>query len=403
LNSKEKVSLSDCNTLVMNSPFIYTRPLKPEEVLGRTAGTDWLASNLLKGQHSVVWDHPKTGKSSLINKVLMQIGKSEQAPLSCRLSCFNIRSEYSFYAALTNALFHQVANTLGEWDTLVNTLLPVSRPEINVPRFQGEVFALVFEDITPEAAAELASFPQALATYLNKPVIVVIESFQTLVQAQGTKLQDLCRNLALLWEKMKGVTFLLSGCGSTQSTGYSIFRELFGYGKPFHKFAEHIPLEPIEEKEFTDYIIRNFAKAGRVISKDFAEMIYRKMEGHPYYVQYFADICFLNTKGYMNETMFLDGTNELFEIFRYSFEHTCQDLHTQQIHFLRAMAAGEEQLCSQEVLQKYFLYSSAHVYRAREALEKKEIIKIVRKKPQFVDPLFKLWFTERFIKTYWIP
>ena len=105
----------------------------------------------------------------------------------------------------------------------------------------------------------------------------------------------------------------------------------------------------------------------------------------------------------MNETMFLDGTNELFEIFRYSFEHTCQDLHTQQIHFLRAMAAGEEQLCSQEVLQKYFLYSSAHVYRAREALEKKEIIKIVRKKPQFVDPLFKLWFTERFMKTYWIP
>ncbi|NLA16165.1 MAG: ATP-binding protein [Bacteroidales bacterium] len=387
----------------MNSHFLYIRSLQATEVLGRTAGTDWLASNLIKGHHSVVWDHPKTGKSSLINKALMQIKKGGQDPIVGRLSCFNVRSENALYAALTNKLFHQVANTLGEWEELARALLPVSRPEINVPRFQGEELTLIFEDLTKEATIELAHFPQALATHLNKPVILVLESFQTLVQTRGSVCSDLCHNLSKLWKSMDKVTFLLSGRGSTQSSGHSIYRELFDYGKPFYKFAEHIPLERIEEKEFTDYIIRNFAKAGRVISKDFAEMIYRKMEGHPYYVQCFSDLCFSNTKGYMNQAMFERATEELLEIFRHPFENICRDLSLIQIHFLRALADKEEQLCSQEVLQKYSLISSANVYRARDALEKKAIIETVRKKPVFIDPLFKLWFTESFIKTYWIP
>lgn len=379
----------------MNTPFLYTRPLQPNEMLGRTSGTNWLASNLQKGQHTVIWDHPKTGKSSLINKALSHIEKMDKAPVVCRLSCFNIRSENSFYAACANALFHQVANTLGEWEDLIQRLLPACSPQVFIPRFQEEEMALLFENpLEEEAVEELAVFPERLTNHLNKQIILVLDSFHTL---------DISKRMIRLWKKMKGVTFLFCGTGSVHSSGFSIYRQLFGYGMPFHKFAEYIPLEDIEEKEFTDYIIRNFAKAGRVISKDFAEMITRKMEGHPYYVQCFADICFSNTKGYMNESMFLNGLEELLEIFRQPFEYICQGLSTPQIHFLRALADNEEQLCSQEVLNKYNLGSSAHVSRVRSALEKKNIIEIVRKKPRFIDPLFSLWFRERFNKTYWIP
>lgn len=379
----------------MNSPFIYTRPLRPEEVLGRASSTHWLASNLQKGQHTVLWDHPKTGKTSLINKALLHIEKTDRAPVICRLSCYNIRSENALYAALANALFRQVVNTLGEWEALAASLLPLSRPQVFIPRFQKETMALIFETpLEAQAVEELAVFPENLAAHLNRPLILVLESFHTL---------DVSKRMVRLWKKMKGVTFLFSGTGSIHSSGFSVYRQLFDYGKPFYKFAEYIPLEDIEEKEFSDYIIRNFAKAGRVISKDFAEMIIRKMEGHPYYIQYFSAICFSHTQGYMNDAMFLNGLEELLEIFQQPFEYLCQGLSTPQIHFLRAMADNAEQFCSQEVLQKYDLASSAHVHRVRNALEKKNIIETVRKKPRFIDPLFTLWFKERFNKTYWIP
>ncbi|HHV02878.1 MAG: hypothetical protein WCQ69_06705 [Bacteroidales bacterium] len=388
----------------MNSPFLFNRPLQASEVLGRTAEADWLASNLLKGQHSVIWDNPKTGKSSLINKVLMQIRKSGEDPIICRLSCFNIRSERSLYATVANSLFRCVAGTLGEWEQLAATLLPAGNPEISVPRLHDQGFSLFFpQELTDEASRELARFPHSLALHMKRPVILVIESFHTLIQSSGIASRPLCQRLAMLWKSMNNVTFLISGCGSILSSGYSVFRELFDSRRPFHGFAEHIPLGAIEEKEFTDYIIRCFSKAGRVISRDYAEMIYRKMEGHPYYIQYFADICFSNTKGYMNDAMYLNGMEELLDIFQQPFERICQDLTNPQIFFLHALTDGVEQFSSREVLHKYLLNSSANVYRVRDALEKKAIIEIIRKKPRFIDPLFKLWFKERFCQTYWLP
>jgi hypothetical protein len=387
----------------MNSPFIITRPLQAPEVLGRTAGTDWLASNLLKGQHSVVWDNPKTGKSSLINKVLMQIRKAEQDPVICKLSCYNIRSENSLYASMVNALIGSIAGTLGEWEKITKDLLPLSKPGIFVPRIHEQEFALTFDTCPDEEGVrELALFPGEFATYLHRPVIMVMESFHTLLPAFGNESRSIFQRIVKTWKMFDRVTFLISGCGSVTSTGYSVYRELFDVRKPFHGFAEYIPLGTIEEKEFSDYIIRNFAKAGRVISRDFAEMIYRKMEGHPYYVQYFADLCFSNTKGYMNEVMYLNGLEELMEIFRQPFELICRDLTNPQINFLRALADGVDQFSSREVLEKYMLNSSANIYRVKDALEKKSIIQIVRKKPRFIDPLFKLWFKERYCRTYWI-
>lgn len=385
----------------MNSPFSFNRPLQAPDVLGRTSVADWLTSNLLKGQHSVIWDNPKTGKSSLINKALMQIHKSDEDPIVCRLSCFNIRSERSLYATVANTLFRCVAGTLGEWEQLATALLKACNPEISVPRLQDQEFSLFFpQELTEEAFGELARFPQSLALHLNRPVILVIESFHTLVQSSGTASRAFCQRLAALWKSMDKVTFLISGCGSTLSSGHSVFRDLFDVRRPFHGFAEHIPLGTIEEKEFTDYIIRSFSKAGRVISRDYAEMIYRKMEGHPYYVQYFADICFSNTKGYMNDAMYLNGMEELLDIFQSPFERICHDLTTPQICFLHALTDGVEQFSSREVLTKYALNSSANVYRVRDALEKKAIIETINKKPRFIDPLFKLWFKKRFCQTY---
>ena len=163
------------------------------------------------------------------------------------------------------------------------------------------------------------------------------------------------------------------------------------------KTFEHITLAAVDEKLFKDYLIKGFYKAGRVISADLAEALLRTTGGHPYYTQYFAHICFVNTKGYMNDAMFSSAYKELLDILHHRFCRITDDLTTPQINFLKAVIDGIERFCTAEVLETYRLHSSANVTRVRAALEKKEILVFIRNKPYFLDPIFKIWFSERFI------
>ncbi len=386
----------------MNSPFVFNRPLTPTEMLGRNAESNWLSGNLVKGQHSLVWDHPRTGKTTLINHALDRVRKSANQTVTCTLNCYNFVSFHSMLASMANALFHTLAgSTYGDWCQLVNRTLPVCHPEVSVQHLQEqENLQLSFPNaLTREAEEELLMFPEQITAATGKKLILVFESFHHVLSVAPAG--ELTR-LAKAWRQHTGVTYLLCGCGTCASSQTSAYSLLFGPKKPFFKFAEQIVPERIDEKEFADHIVRNFSKAGRVISKDFAERIYRNMDGHPFYTQQFADICFSNTQGYMNEPMFINGMKEMLDQHQSTFERICGDLSLPQIHFLHALAQGVEQFSAAGTLTAYHLNSSANVFRVRDALEHKEIIEIRRKKPCFIDPLFKLWFTERFCLTYWI-
>ena len=64
---------------------------------------------------------------------------------------------------------------------------------------------------------------------------------------------------------------------------------------------------------------------------------------------------------------------------------------------IKAALEGVVKFTSADVLDKYKLNSSANVSRLKEALAKKEIMTFNEKLPAtFLDPLFKLWFTNYF-------
>jgi hypothetical protein len=167
---------------------------------------------------------------------------------------------------------------------------------------------------------------------------------------------------------------------------------------PFYKFGDIIPLERLEERLSVEYMIRSFSKSGRVISKEFAELLYRKVLGYPYYVQLLAHICWSNTKGFVMGSVVSKSVEDLYDYNERIFCGITDGLSNSQLNYLHAVIDGVVRFSSEENLRRYDMHSSANIARVREALEKKEILSFdMYNMPSFIDPVFELWFRNRYM------
>jgi len=73
------------------------------------------------------------------------------------------------------------------------------------------------------------------------------------------------------------------------------------------------------------------------------------------------------------------------------FQLLTDDLSMKQISFLNALVNKEEKVTSQSTLKKYNLGTSANVIKMRRTLHDREIIDVIGKKIEFMDPLYKYW------------
>lgn len=373
----------------MDSPFVFSQEVVNESFVGRSNERSWLSSNLANTQHTVLMAPPGYGKKSLVRNAFIHATKQTELTL-CTCHLFNVRDEYTFYTLLIRELLSTAATTSDEWISLSQELLPLTRPQIDInPRSPHILQLSLDEQRLPEIAPEILQLPQRLATLKNQPFIIWINDFQEITCFDHTAAFQ--KRAATLWKQQPQVGYLL--CGSKLNA----MRQLFAPKQPFHGFGEIIPLEPLEERLLVDYIIKLFSKSGRVISREFAEIICRKTGGYPFYVQQLAHLCWLNTKGFVIDTMMDSALNDLLNYNERLFRQITDDLTDFQISYLQALLEGVDRFSAAEVIAYYRLNSSANIVRVRSALEKKEVIHVPRNnKPQFIDPVYERWLRKRY-------
>ena len=203
-----------------------------------------------------------------------------------------------------------------------------------------------------------------MANKYNTNPVIYLEEFQELLLLDDN--YYVLKLLEKILQSHTASTYIITG------SQVNAMKEIFEVQRFFYNFAERIKLGRIDKKSFTDFIIRSFLKAGRVVSKELADKTYELTDGHPWYTQQLGDISFLLTRGFR----FLTVTGRLSRF---------------QINFLKAILDDAEKLSSAEVMLRYGFNSSANVNRLKEALQKKEILTQEKGKWEFLDPLFKTW------------
>lgn len=237
----------------------------------------------------------------------------------------------------------------------------------------------------------ILSLPEKAAARFGLQVIVIIEEFQDFMLMDGW--EDILDTLEIVWGEREKATYIFSG------SMINAMKKIFMEEKRFYRFAEYLPLSPINEREITDYILKGFLKSGKVIEKDLALGTARLFECNCWYINQLLSICDSLSRGYITENTMMDSLGMLISIHEPRFIEKVNGMTGFQLNFFRAVLEGYSKFSSKEVIEKFGLNSSANVLRVKDALKKKEIIAFDDdENPHIIDPLFRYWMKTCFYK-----
>ena len=374
----------------MDSPFEYNKPVSGSTFIGRQKELK-LVCNLLRERNNVlIYGQARIGKKSLIHNSLKLLKDESYNFSNCNFTLFNIRCVEAMMLKFTNNLFSSISTSATEWNNFLKKYAP------NAPYHLDEHFnhnlKLTYNTkdlLTDAQIEEILNLPEHIAKEYSTHLIIYIEQFQNILLFDNPN--RVFKIMEKVWSNIAKTNFIITG------ERINAMNEIFEVNKYFYKFAERIKIVPIDEKIFTDYIIKGFLKAGKVANQDQASAIYNLVEGDPWYTQHLASICFDLTKGYLNDKIVEQAIWCLINLHDFQFHSVTYNLSRHQLRFLKAILEGVTKFSSADILDKYNLNSSANVTRVREALMKKEIITFPdRKEALFMDPLLKLWLVKYF-------
>ena len=373
----------------MESPFEYNKYVSGAQFIGRNKEVAHLCNLIRERNNVLIYGPAKIGKQSLVYNSMELLRHDHKDITFCDINLFNIRCIEAFMLKFTNEIVSHFAESETEWNAIMHRYLP-SAPYMMDSTSLRKQFTYTTKDLLTDAQIEeILMLPDKLAHEYGTHVIFYFRQFQDILL-----FDDPHRTFLLLekvWKKHTGTNFIITG------DRFNAMEEIFQEKKYFYQFAQHIELAPIDEKIFSEYIIKGFQKAGKVIHPEQAASIYNLVEGDPWYTQHLASICFSLTKGFVNEGIIRQATQQLINLHDFEFHSIVYSLSKYQVRMIKAALEGVTKFTSADVLDKYRLNSSANVSRLKEALTKKEIINFNEKKPAtFLDPLFKLWFINYF-------
>lgn len=169
------------------------------------------------------------------------------------------------------------------------------------------------------------------------------------------------------------------------------------YEMPFYKFGDIIFLDKIGEGEWEKYIVERFGETGKKIDTDTARHVAQLVECHPYYVQQLAQQAWLRTVDACDREIVDGAFDALVDQLGLLFSNTIDSLRARQISFLQAIADGEVNYSSADVLARYGLGTSANIKNLKAALLDRDLIDVDGRRLRIQDPLFAYWLKTRYM------
>jgi len=371
----------------MDPTFVYNKYVTGKNNFGRRNEQTLLSNLLSQGENVVIYEPPKTGKTSLIQQTFFNMRISGKQFSSSELSLLNIRSTTDFILELGSAIIRSEATTPEEFTQIAGVFLQDTHFVFDPAEYSASdsILSLTW-DLDENDIRAILALPYRIAESKDKNLIVILNEFQNIMlMDNGERLLKIFEKVVQEAPKNK-CSYLFVG------SRVNAMKEIFENKVFFHRLVTRVKLNDIEAREITDRIVRGFLTSGKVIDRDIMMSICKRFRCNIWYINHFSSICDYLTKGYITEATLLDALSMLIAVHEPRFLDMMADLTGFQISLLKATLAGCKRFSSAEVIEKYHLNSSANVRRLKDALCKKEILTFDEDdNPVVLDPLFEYW------------
>lgn len=369
---------------------MYSKYVTGKGNIGRKTEARAIANLLGQGENIVIYEAPKTGKTSLVQQAFFNMKSSGADFVSAGVSLLNVRTLRDLATRLGSEVLHAAYGSPQDYSPIVEALLPGTHFVFDPQRYAdcGEILSLNWELDQGDLKAAL-SLPYRAARKCRRKIYVLLDEFQNIMLTEdGDRacrlMEEVFRELDA--EDKAAASYIFSG------SKVNAMHEIFGTKKYFFRQAERVKIGEIDTREIIDHVIRGLLASGKVIDRDLLLGVCKLFRNNICYINHFSAICDSLTKGYIMEPILNEALSTIVSIHEPRFIATMEDLTTFQVSLLRAVLDGQTKFTSSDVIEQYALNSSANVRRLRDALCKKEIITFSDNGvPSVIDPLFEYW------------
>lgn len=378
----------------METPFIYDKYVTAKYFIGRKKECGILGNLLAAGEHVVMYEPPKTGKMSLIQQTLINMRSSGAQFITACIDMFNVRTMHEFLLRFGTTVMKAALSTPDQYKDAIQRYLEGTHFVFDRERFyqDGSIVSLNWSPDRNDMV-KMMRLPGLLAADRGMQFYVIFKEFQSIMFSD--EYETLFSVMEAMFKEQSsrpGASFIMTG------SRVNAMKLIFAERKFFYRQVVHLPIEPVENREIIDHVVRGFLYgSGKSFDRDLAMGACELFKCNLWYINHLASICDLMSKGFINESIMTDALKCMLSLHEPRFMSMMDDLTDHQISLLRAVLDGVIKFSASDVIEKYRLNSSANVRRVKDALRKKEVITFNEKdEPVILDPLFEYWLENHY-------
>lgn len=365
------------------NPFLVHGYVDPDYFCDRQEDTRKLISALKNGRNITLMSPRRMGKTGLIKNAFYHIKQQEPDAMCFYMDIFSTMCLNDFILLLGQTIvgkldsFSQKALT-----TLTNffkscRLVFSSDPLSGVPQ--------VSLDFQPEQAQATL---KEIFDYLGqsgKECYVAIDEFQQITNYPEKGVEALLRSYI---QFLPHVHFIFSG--SKQHLMNEIF---FSAKRPFYRSTEKIHLQAIPFESYFSFARSWMEKGGKQLDEAMFERIYRRFDGHTWYVQYILNRLYEQCQSMIDEKLIEACLTDIVQSEIDSYQLLFGMLTENQATLLRAIAREKvvEAINGSAFIKKYRLKGSSSINIALKVLINKEYVFRSDKGYRVYDRFMELW------------
>jgi hypothetical protein len=375
-----------------SSPFLFGRTVSKMGFTNREQDLEKLYKNLTQGINTMLISPRRWGKSSLVERLILELKTKNPEIKVVSLDLFSVSSEEEFLELFAREVIKASSTIWQEWLQTGKDFFKQLTPILSVGIDPINDFSLGFDwKQLKKHRSEILELPEKIANDKKCRFIICLDEFQNL--ATFHEFESLEKSMRAVWQRQKSVSYCLYGSKRHMMT--DIFNNP---SKPFYRFGDIMLLQKIKREKWISFIIESFAKTKKEISPELAELIPALMQDHSWYVQQLAHYTWQKTKKKATKEEIQMAFSELIDANTPLYMREVEGLSLTQLNFLKAVAKKEEKLSSMEMLQKYRLGTSANVVKNKAILLKADLIDESEGKLSFLDPAFEYWFLRYYFR-----